>query len=192
MKKQDKKQKKMKKAKQAGETKQAGKKKSEGKENSEGLTPEQQEKMDLFLINGMEIIHSQKFTESFLGHVKAVEDPIAPTAETLVRLILRLKKSARANNKPLDDTILAHGANILLGEMLRILEAAGMEPLSDQQKMACWQLSISQYFKKAVETGEMSKEELIRKGKSVSQTKEGKKILKAAKKPEFNSIPEVQ
>lgn len=168
---------------QRNQPKQAKKPKDQGDQKE--LPPEVQEKLDLFIINGMNIIHSEEMSKTILTKVQNYPDPLKAIAELTVSLVQRLKESAASNGQNLGDTVIVHGGNILMGEIMKVLEAAGMEPLTEKQKVSCWQLAVSQYLDSAVKSGEMTKEDLIAQANQVKKTPEGKKILKTAQKPEF-------
>lgn len=183
--KQQNKKKQLKQSKQAKQSKQSEQPNPAEQTKQEELPPEVQEKLDLFIINGMNIIHSEEMSKTILTKVQNYPDPLKAIAELTVSLVQRLKESAASNGQELGDNVIAHGGNILMGEIMKVLEAAGMEPLTEKQRLACWQLAISQYMDSAVKNGEMSKEDLISQANRIKKTPKGKKILKTAQKPEF-------
>lgn len=139
---------------------------------------------DLFMLNGMEIIYDEKQAQSMLPRVSSGGDPTKAIAELLVDIIVRVVSSARENGKKIPPGIILHGGNMLFGELLKVLEAAGMEPLTEEQKAAVWQVASSLYIDQAVKSGEMTKEELVALSQEVEQTPEGKKVLQTAENPE--------
>lgn len=172
--------------------KKTGKKKGIYQKRAEKVSPKVREQLDLFLINGMNIIYEQEMTESILAKVKSYPDPLKAIAELTIELVQRLKESAVKNGQELVDDVLVHGGNVLMGEIMRVLEAAGMKPLSEKQKVSCWQLAISMYLDSGVKSGELSKEKLIADAKKARKTKRGQRILKTAQKPEMRQTNQGQ
>ena len=146
-------------------------------------SPETQELFDMFIINGMELIYDEKQVKSMLPRISTNKDPIKAMAEILVDVITRLTASAKKNKKKIPPEVVLHGGNFLFGEMLKVLEAAGMEALSEEQKTAVWQTASSIYIDRAVQSGELTQQELMALNQGLEQTEEGKKVMKTAENP---------
>lgn len=148
------------------------------------VNPEVQETFDMFIINGMELIYDEKHAKSMLPRLGAGTDPTKAMAELLVDIITRVVSSAKQAGKEIPPEVVLHGGNFLFGELLKVLEAAGMAPMSEEQKTSVWQMASSIYIDRMVKSGEMTKEELARLSSEVKQTAAGKKVMKTAKDPE--------
>ena len=149
--------------------------KQEGGPRQQG-DPKQQEQYDIFVSNGISIIHSDKTTKALIDQIVKSPDPIEAIADATLGVVKRLQASAASNKIELNDGVVAHGANQLMGEIITIVEAAGMEPLTDEQKQQSFSLAVGKYLEDAVKTGRMTPEQVSRMGQEASQTPEGQKI----------------
>ena len=130
--------------------------------NQEGgqVPPEIQNQFDMFVINGMEIIHDPKVTDGILNRLQKGGDPIRGIAEATVDIVNRLSESATENGIQMANEVLVHGSNVLMGEIMNITEVAGMEPLTEEQKTQSFQLATSLYLDNAVKSGKMTPEQM--------------------------------
>jgi len=140
---------------------------------------EEQALVDMFLINGMEMIYDDKASKTMLSRIGANEDPTKAIAEFLVDIVMRIVKSAKGAGKDISPGVVLHGSNFLLGEIFKVLEAAGMEPLTEEQATGVWQMATSIYLDKAVQSGLMTDQELMTYSEQAKQTEAGQKIVKA-------------
>lgn len=147
------------------------------------VSPETQEIFDMFIMNGMDLIYDENQAKSMLPRLGANEDIIKAMAELLVDIITRVVSSAGEAGKEIPPEVVLHGGNFLFGELLKVLEAAGMEPLTEEQKTSVWQMASSIYIDQAVASGQMTEQELMALGKEAEQTEEGKKVMKTAENP---------
>lgn len=147
-------------------------------------SPETQEIFDMFIINGMELIYNEKQIRSMLPRLGAGKDTVNTMAELLVDIIVRTMSSAKAVGKKIPPEVVLHGGNFLFAELLKVLDAAGMKPLTEEQTTAVWQMASSIYIDQAIQSGEMTKQELISLSNEIEQTDEGKKIIQTAKNPD--------
>ncbi len=147
------------------------------------LSPELQKKFDMFIINGMEIIHDQKTSDGFLKRIGTNPEPTKAIAEILVDIVVRLTDSAQQAGQEIPPEIVLHGSNLLLGEIVGVLEASGLETLSEEQKTGIWQIAVSLYLDQAIKSGKMTEQELKELKAEVEKTEAGKKVLKTAEDP---------
>ncbi|MCP4607756.1 MAG: hypothetical protein GY845_03425 [Planctomycetes bacterium] len=145
---------------------------------------DKQEIFDMFIINGMELIYDEKQAKSMLPRIADSEDPVKAMAELLVDIVTRITRSAQQAGKKIPPEVVLHGGNFLFAEMLKVFEAAGMAPLTEEQKTAVWQMASSIYINQAVQSGEITEQELMALSQQVEQTKAGKKVMKTASDPE--------
>ena len=146
--------------------------------------PETQEIFDMFIINGMELLYDENQAKSVLPRIGANEDSTKVIAEILVDVITRVVSSAKSAGKKIPPEVVLHGGNFLFAELLKVLEAAGMESLTEEQKTAIWQMASSIYIDQAVQSGEITEQELMVLKQQIEQTEEGKKVMKTAENPE--------
>ena len=157
------------------------------KENKETeMSPEIQEQYDMFVINSMNIIHKPEVSETLLILLSKGGDPIQTFADKTVDIVNRLAKSAIEAGTELAPDVLLHGGNAVLGELITVAEAAGMEPLDEDQKAEALQHASAQFLDDSVSSGAMSKETLADLGQQAEGSTVGKDIV--AKKDEI--IPE--
>ena len=140
---------------------------------------EDQALVDMFLINGMEMIYDDKTTKAMLARISTNEDPTKAIAEFLVDVIMRIIKSAKGAGKDIQQEFILTCANFLLAEIFKVLEAAGMEPLTEEQAVGVWQTATSIYLDKAVKSGMITEQELTVLSEQAKQTEAGQKIMKA-------------
>lgn len=146
------------------------------------VSPEAQQEFDIFVANGMSVIHSKKVTESILNSVAQNKNRLEAFAVVLVNVVSKLFDSAKSNNVKLTNDTLLHGSNVLLQEILGVAQTAGMGELSEEQKTEILQRGISMYLDQAVKTGRMTKDELIALGEQSKQTPEGQKVMQTVQK----------
>ena len=133
------------------------------------LPPEVREQFNMFVTNGLNIIHEEQVTNDILNRILKSGDPIQAIAEATVDIVTRLYDSAKKNGVEIYRDVLIHGANVLMGEIINMAEAAGMQKLSDEQKTQAFQIATSMFIDQSVKTGRISKEELAGMGKEVVQ-----------------------
>ncbi len=148
------------------------------------VSAETQKIMDMFVINGMEIIYDEKQAQTMLPRLSAGEDPTKSMAELLLDIINRVVSSADDAGQKVPPEVVLHGSNVLFGELLKVLDAAGMEPMSEEQKTAVWQLFSSMYIDSALKSGRMTEQELMLLSRGIKKTEAGKKVMKTAENPE--------
>lgn len=135
-----------------------------------------QQEFDIFIANGMQILHSEQVTNSFLNKILKNENKLEAIATVVVDLTSKLAESASGNGVGLSNSTLVHGANFLLGEVVSVAEAAGMQALTDEQKTEAYQRAVGMYLDGAVKSGKVSKEQLLTMGEQAKKTHNGQKI----------------
>ena len=103
-------------------------------------------------------------------------DPIQGIAEATVDIVTRIVDSAAKNGIALSDDVLVHGSNILMGEIISMAEAAGMQKMTDEQKSASYELAVSKYLDDSVKSGKVTTDQLAQLGEQAKQNQPG--ILK--------------
>ena len=154
------------------------------------MSPKMQKQFDMFVINGLNIIHDDEMAQSILSKVMNQGDPIGAIAELTVNIVLRIIESAEQKGLKLAKDIIVHGGNILMGEIINLAESAGMQKLTQEERLACWQMAVSMFIDTSVKSGKMSKEQLIHEAHVAKDTPEGQKIIAAADKGMPEQTPE--
>ena len=140
------------------------------------LPPESQEQFDLFIINGMNIIHNEKASKSILNVISKSQDPIKAIAGETVKIVDRIATDAAKNGLALSNDVLVHGGNFLMGEIINVAETAGMQKMTDEEKSASFELATAQYLDESVKSGKVSPEQMAQLGQQARQSPEGQQI----------------
>jgi hypothetical protein len=146
-------------------------------EKQQRVAPEMQEQADIFIANGMAIIHNPKVSDGLLSKILKSQNRIEAIAEAIVTIINRLFDSAKESRQSLSNETLVHGSNFLLGELINLAETAGMQKLSDEQRTEALQRGVGMFLSDAVKQGRLTKEQLVGMSEQAKQTPEGQKIL---------------
>lgn len=145
-----------------------------------GMSPDDQETIDKFLANGIKIVHDMKVSDGLIKSIVDAQNPVIAIADATVGVIDRLESSAANKGKGLSMGRLAQVANILMGEIIRIAETAGLAPLGKEERYQAFSLATSKYIDNAVKTKRMPQEKLVQMGEYAKQTPEGRKIVQEA------------
>lgn len=151
-----------------------------------------QEELDIFVANGLKLVHDPKVSDTLITSITKAQDPVKAIADATLNVVGRLEQSSQQAGKKLSLTTLAYGANYVMGEIITVAEAAGLEKMDDQTKYHAYSLAVAKYLDTAVKTGKMTKEEVVALGKQAEGTPEGKKIMQTAQQttPEMpTSVP---
>ena len=135
-----------------------------------------QDSYDKFVLNALEILHSPETTNGIVNRVISAPDKVDAVGEIALDVVTRLEQSAEQNNFQITAGTIMNGTNTIVGEVINIAEAAGMESMNDEQKYQAFSWTVSNYINNAVKSGRISQEELIQIGQQMAQTKEGKDI----------------
>lgn len=139
--------------------------------------PKEQEQTDIFVANGIQIIHDPKVSDTILRQVKSNKDPIDGIASATVQVIDMLERHAGQKETKLSDATKVHGSNQLMAEIITLAESAGaIEPFNEEQKEQAYSLGVSMYLDKAVNSGKMSREELMVLSDEAKKTPQGQQI----------------
>lgn len=143
----------------------------------EKVDPKLQQQFDIFVANGISVIHDEKVSGGLIKRITKSDDPVEAIAKATLDIIGKLEMSAKSSGMDLSDAVLVQGANQLMGEIITLAETAGMQPLTDEQKYQAFSLATSLYLDGAVKSGKISPEELQQMGQDASQTSDGQRIL---------------
>jgi hypothetical protein len=139
--------------------------------------PKTQEQVDIFVSNGIQIIHSKKISDNIIKQLKGSKDPVEVISTITLKVVEILENDAVKKGVTLTDVTKVHGANQLMGEIINLAEKAkAVEPLNDEQKYQAFALAVSTYLDRAVKSGKITQEQLMALAKEAQQTPEGQKI----------------
>jgi len=154
------------------------------------VDPKIQEECDIFVTNGIQIIHDEKVSDNLIRQIKGNKDPIEAIAQATLSVVGRLEESAAQNGMKISDAAKIHGSNQLMGEVISVAEAAGMQPLNEEQRYQAFSLAVSKYIDKAVKSGKMTKEQLMQMSQEAQQSPEGQKIAQQMNPSQQTNIPQ--
>ena len=140
------------------------------------LSPELRQQFDLFVSNALNVIHDPQVSQRIIQKLRSASDPVETVAVTVVDIVRRLEAGARNHGVNLNLAVVAQGGNIILNEIVTLEKAAGIPPLSDEQKYQAYSLAVALYINKAVKDGEITPQELQQWAEELKQTKQGQKI----------------
>jgi hypothetical protein len=138
--------------------------------------PPDQKEIDIFVANGIKIVHNPKASDQLISQIVKAAKPVEAIADATIIIVGKLEQSATAAGKKPSLTTLAYGANVIMGEIITSAEAAGMPKLNDEQKYMAFSLAVGKYLEDAVKTGKMTEEEVIQLGKEAEATPLGQKM----------------
>ena len=148
------------------------------------------EEMDMFIANGMKLIHTPNVSDVLIEKVVKSQDKEKALAEATLAIVSRIEKSAEAAGRELSLGTISNGGNVLLGELISLAEAAGMEKMTDEDKYKAFSFAVSKYIEEAVQSGKMTKEQLMAYAKEAGATPEGQKIVSYGEKIDAGGQPE--
>lgn len=146
--------------------------------SSEGTAPNQNE-VELFVSNGLKIIHTPKVSDLIISKVADAKNPVGAIAEATLGIVERLVQSAKAAGKNYSFPTVAAGTNYIMGDIIASGEAAGMKKMDDQGKFQAITLVLGKYLDNAVNSGRITKEAIMQMGKEASATPMGQKMKEA-------------
>lgn len=147
------------------------------------VDPQMQERVDMFMANGLNLIHNKKISDSLVNIIKNAKnekrepDPIQGIAEATLNVIDRLESSAGERGVTLPPEYIAEAGNALMGEIIQVAEASGLGPFSEQDKYTAFSKAVGLYLTQALKDGKITNEQLQEMSKQIQQTPEGKQIM---------------
>lgn len=107
-----------------------------------------------FIAQGMKILHAKQTRDGILQRLSQ-GNPIQAIAEVTLTIVQKLEQAAQVS-----DIVKLDGANVLMKEVAEVAEAAGIPPLSDEDKATAFSLALEMYVMRGMEKGTMNPEEL--------------------------------
>lgn len=129
------------------------------------LTSEQQESLNIFLSNGIKIIHTPETTDELIKQMGVTPNKAEAVGTILANIIKRLEISAEDNGVMLDVEVILVGSAELLQELILIAEGTGGGEgfTVDQIKEAVGH-AVGIYLQDQIASGRITKEELAAVG----------------------------
>lgn len=125
--------------------------------------------LNKYIKNAVKIIHDPKVSDNIIDTVSKAPDPVDAVGEMSVEVSNRINDSAEQAQVPFDETVMAHGLNVVVGEVAGVVEAAGVAKLSDEQKYQAYSWALSTGIDNMVRSGKLPPEELKSLGKRSAQ-----------------------
>ena len=157
-------------------------------QSGDRLTFDEKE-MEIFIANGVKLIHQEKISDMIIAQTAKAGDPIESLSNVLLNIVGKLEQSSEESGKQLSYVAMSVGANSLLGEIINIAEIGGMKKLDDQQKYAVYSRAIGKYLDNAVKSGKMTKEELAAMGEDMASSEQGQEIVNFDPKKNYKKSP---
>ena len=126
------------------------------------LTPEQQEVLDIFVANGLKIIHTEQVLDAMLKQLEVDQDKTHAIGSVLAGVIIRLEDTAGENEINLDPEVVVLGAIQLFQEILIIGQETDKLPDFDLEDIrSAIGHAVGIYFDNGLKTGKVTQEELV-------------------------------
>ena len=142
----------------------------------EPSTDQLQEQVDTFAANAIRMINDEKVADRIISRLSMAEDPVNETADTTLDFMGRLEESVSKSTGPPPMPVFISGANVVMGEIINLAEVANVKKFSQEDKVKAFGLVMSKYVSGAVDSGAISKEQLIAMGKDAEQSEAGKEF----------------
>lgn len=127
-----------------------------------------QGKFDQYVINALNIIHEKKVTKGIIQRVKD-DDPVNAIGDIAVDIAERIDSSADEKKVSLKANTIINGLNVIVGELAELAEAAGIEPLDDEEKYQAYSYALSRYLADAVDRGKITPQGLQQMQQMIEQ-----------------------
>ena len=154
-----------------------------------GAEPFSQRDMDIFVANGVKLIHSGAVSDQIIAQIVDADNPVPIIADVTLNVVGRLEESAGATGKKPSLAVVAQGGNVLMGEVIRVAEAGGMKKKGPAPKHQAFALAISKYLDNALKSGAMTQEQLSQMADAAANTPAGQKILQQGSKLQKGKEP---
>lgn len=128
-----------------------------------------QEAFDKLVINALKILHDPVVAEKNIARIKKDPDTVAGVGDVAIDVLNRLIDSARESGIAFDLPVIANGLNVIVGEIINICEAAGANPLNEEQRYQAFSWAMSKFLDSAVKAGEIAPEELAQMAQEMEQ-----------------------
>lgn len=132
---------------------------------------QRQDEFDQFVINGLNMIHDDKVSKQLLKTMQESPDTVDAIGNAAFAVV---KKLSMARKKKVMASTMINGLNVVVGELINIAEAAGANPLNDEQRYQAFSLAYSKVLDDAVRSGDIKPHELLAmKGRIEREERQG-------------------
>lgn len=130
-------------------------------QGGEDLSPELKEKMDVYIMALMHIVHSDKTAGGIVEMLKSAP-PDKSIPFTSIEVNKLVEKSLDAKGKKVDDSIKMAGAMYLTADLMEVGNATKSwdTPVSEEQLPTFFQTTLTEYIKQGVKGGSIDPVEL--------------------------------
>ena len=131
-------------------------------------SPELQQEYDIFVSNGIRIIHGNA-REAIINQLKG-QEPADAVAMATVGVIERIESGAADKGKKINESVLLNGANELMNNIIELGEGSGaIKEMSEDDRVNAVKKATGMYIKNALESGKMTKEQLVQDAEALKQ-----------------------
>lgn len=133
-------------------------------------TEQQQQMYNLYVGNGLKIIHSEETRDKIINMLKRGK-PVDSLADTTVLILDKLDKTAQHQGENVSDEVRLSGSVEIMNELISVGEASGAFPegLDDTEKQAAYRIAVGKYLQKAQRAGRYKPRDLIAAAERVAQ-----------------------
>jgi hypothetical protein len=143
--------------------------------------PKLQQQYDMFMANGMNIIHSQKFSDTLAKAMSTVKDQgkiIDLIANATLNVIIAVEDSAGQKGIKFPANMLIMLGNQLMGQVIAIYTIVTKKKLTEEQKGQAFSLAVSLYLDQAVKSGKLTPQQVQEIAAQMSKSPVGQKVAK--------------
>lgn len=109
------------------------------------VSPEEQDKYEAFVKNGMEIIYNKDIIPQLLQNVAQAPSPQEGLANAASLVVMRLEDSAEQNNVQVDGEIKMQGGLEIMEALTELVEAAGIHEYTEEEMEGAYYQAIDKY-----------------------------------------------
>lgn len=124
------------------------------------VTPEEQEQYNQFVLNGRQLIHSEKTLPGLLEALEGDGNPVEGLSNALVTVVMRLEDSAEKSGTEIPGDVKFHGATELMAYLVELANEAGIGPISDEDQENALYLALDTYRATRQEQGKLPMDEI--------------------------------
>ena len=114
-------------------------------EEEPNVTAEEQEQYNLFVTNGMKILHNMSSSKQLVEVIRGDGNPVQGLANALVLIVTKVEDSAKKGGQELTGDVLLHGGTELLEQIVEVAEAAGIHKFTEKQMESALYIAMDQY-----------------------------------------------
>lgn len=140
--------------------------------------------LDVFIANGISMIHKEGNAEKLLTQIKKSGSRTEAVGIILSTIISRLETSAAENGIEVPPEVSLQAFGELLRELLFLLEQTGEKPFSREELKETTGFAVGFYLDNAVKSGKLTKEQVIALGKQLQNDPKMIKMMSDSAQPD--------